>query len=80
MRPWSHRYRISPAQQGPAQGPLPKGDSQSLARPSGPAPEGTVSRPPSHTAPQARPPGLRPPLTFDDAGPCPYLFSSRSIR
>ncbi|XP_040480548.1 uncharacterized protein LOC121101292 [Ursus maritimus] len=66
-RPRSRRYRLSPAQQGPAQGPLPKGGSQSLARPSGPAPEGTVSRPPSHTAPQARPPGLRPPLTFDDA-------------
>ena len=47
--PRSRRHRLSPAQQGPAQGPLPKGGSQSFARPSGPAPEGTVSRPPSHS-------------------------------
>lgn len=55
-----------PSPRGPAQGPLPEGSSQSLARLAGPAPERMDSRPP-YTAPHARPPGLRPPLTFDDA-------------
>lgn len=49
------RHRPGPAQRGPAPGPLPKGVSQSLARPVGPAPEGTGSRPPSHSASRQAP-------------------------